>query len=143
RPPRSTLFPYTTLFRSELRAAPAPDHRMEALPALQGDRVVVAALPDPAPVDVGERHLLVVAGAVPVLVDHDHVVQEARLLPQAGGAVDAGERGLDQPLGGRLDLARRPVAAVMFRLQHPEQGAHVVAEAVDAARGVVLETVRL
>src|SRR3954467_8184980 len=27
RPPRSTLFPYTTLFRSEVRRAAAPPHR--------------------------------------------------------------------------------------------------------------------
>src|SRR5688572_30953743 len=31
RPPRSTLFPYTTLFRSHLRAAGAEDRRLVAL----------------------------------------------------------------------------------------------------------------
>src|SRR3712207_8437088 len=34
RPPRSTLFPYTTLFRSEL-AAPDSDHRLRPLPPRQ------------------------------------------------------------------------------------------------------------
>src|SRR3712207_8182721 len=31
RPPRSTLFPYTTLFRSLLRARPADDDRVDGL----------------------------------------------------------------------------------------------------------------
>src|SRR2546426_3284487 len=30
RPPRSTLFPYTTLFRSNLRARPLPDDQIHA-----------------------------------------------------------------------------------------------------------------
>src|SRR5256885_7664138 len=34
RPPRSTLFPYTTLFRSEVLAAFAPRAQRAALPAL-------------------------------------------------------------------------------------------------------------
>src|SRR3712207_8677477 len=50
RPPRSTLFPYTTLFRSRAaqRPAPAGDHHRRAagLPALRGgggrDRLLVA-----------------------------------------------------------------------------------------------------
>src|SRR5256885_14327936 len=33
RPPRSTLFPYTTLFRSEQVTARAPAHRLHALVA--------------------------------------------------------------------------------------------------------------
>src|SRR2546422_5594279 len=32
RPPRSTLFPYTTLFRSGIDARPAPEHRRPVLP---------------------------------------------------------------------------------------------------------------
>src|SRR3712207_7222132 len=39
RPPRSTLFPYTTLFRSD---APDPGHRVEADVELVGDDVVAA-----------------------------------------------------------------------------------------------------
>src|SRR5690349_22132746 len=39
RPPRSTLFPYTTLFRSDIRAAPA-----QALPGLQRQRLAVDAV---------------------------------------------------------------------------------------------------
>src|SRR3712207_7880741 len=40
RPPRSTLFPYTTLFRSALRPATSPPDRGAAtvLPGLQGAR---------------------------------------------------------------------------------------------------------
>src|SRR2546426_8725432 len=36
RPPRSTLFPYTTLFRSRLAAAPAP-RRLDGAPAVAAD----------------------------------------------------------------------------------------------------------
>src|SRR3989454_4932670 len=36
RPPRSTLFPYTTLFRSRLAAAPAP-RRLYGAPAVAAD----------------------------------------------------------------------------------------------------------
>src|SRR3712207_6851583 len=48
RPPRSTLFPYTTLFRSEPHAAGG---------AVGGDRAVRAPLPRhaPAPVDRPDR----------------------------------------------------------------------------------------
>src|SRR3712207_6938606 len=34
RPPRSTLFPYTTLFRSDLPRRPALEHPLEALAGL-------------------------------------------------------------------------------------------------------------
>src|SRR3712207_7304244 len=50
RPPRSTLFPYTTLFRSDLVAEPA-DRRADA----GGARAVRAALPD-GPAPAGPRH---------------------------------------------------------------------------------------
>src|SRR3712207_7634401 len=36
RPPRSTLFPYTTLFRSPSAQAPHPQGEEEGLPVLQG-----------------------------------------------------------------------------------------------------------
>src|SRR5215510_15842582 len=39
RPPRSTLFPYTTLFRSRLRAAHAPDAGALRLPSQPGRAV--------------------------------------------------------------------------------------------------------
>src|SRR5947209_11158923 len=94
------------LLGDELAAAPAPDHRVEEdallrlarlgladdgegialhLPELQRDRVVVQVLAEIAVVDVGEGHLLVVEGTVPVLVHHDDVVEEAELLPQGRG----------------------------------------------------------
>src|SRR5437588_7827688 len=45
RPPRSTLFPYTTLFRSSLRAPPSP-----ATPSIsRHSRLVPSAVPPPGP----------------------------------------------------------------------------------------------
>src|SRR2546422_5292591 len=41
RPPRSTLFPYTTLFRSPVRHRPAP----ELLPATRGPRTAARSRP--------------------------------------------------------------------------------------------------
>src|SRR5207249_11951402 len=38
RPPRSTLFPYTTLFRSRLRSAPSPAGREAPARGHHGDR---------------------------------------------------------------------------------------------------------
>src|SRR5690242_21449689 len=51
-PPRSTLFPYTTLFRSRHVAAQAADRALEHDPAATAD---------------GERHRRLQAGAVEVL----------------------------------------------------------------------------
>src|SRR5262245_64219954 len=45
RPPRSTLFPYTTLFRSRPWSAPAPSHRR----AHPGPRPASPARPAPPP----------------------------------------------------------------------------------------------
>src|SRR3712207_8329228 len=42
RPPRSTLVPYTTLFRSELHALDDVDVGLEALALLDGDDAVLA-----------------------------------------------------------------------------------------------------
>src|SRR3712207_7929901 len=52
RPPRSTLFPYTTLFRSQARVRVAEVFEQE-------DRVVLLAL-NPVPGEVEERDVLVV-----------------------------------------------------------------------------------
>src|SRR3712207_8169959 len=52
RPPRSTLFPYTTLFRSEARP-PAPDRSIKELRTARVDLVVLLV----DPLDVGaEAH---------------------------------------------------------------------------------------
>src|SRR2546430_8179580 len=50
RPPRSTLFPYTTLFRSRMRGADLTE-RGERVPPLRGDRQA-----DPARVRRSEEH---------------------------------------------------------------------------------------
>src|SRR5689334_23781536 len=47
RPPRSTLFPYTTLFRS--RAVLFKQHDLAEFDARQRDRIVLAALGSPDP----------------------------------------------------------------------------------------------
>src|SRR3712207_8106301 len=49
RPPRSTLFPYTTLFRSRARALDERVRTLEALAAREG--TAVAADADPAAMD--------------------------------------------------------------------------------------------
>src|SRR6266481_919663 len=51
RPPRSTLFPYTTLFRSQQLAAPAPV-------GLSPLAAIARAVPEPAPPEVlrSEEH---------------------------------------------------------------------------------------
>src|SRR5215475_13079197 len=59
RPPRSTLFPYTTLFRSALDSAAVNSARVRAAPAAE-ELVVVDAehvehLPDRVVDDVGDR----------------------------------------------------------------------------------------
>src|SRR3712207_7922546 len=48
RPPRSTLFPYTTLFRSASAGSPAPASRPAAPPPSRRRRTSVARAPDPA-----------------------------------------------------------------------------------------------
>src|SRR3712207_8245602 len=61
RPPRSTLFPYTTLFRSRPRAADGADdarHRVGVAAAVEGRAGVVE-------VDAGERGGEVVGVALP------------------------------------------------------------------------------
>src|SRR2546422_7047333 len=61
RPPRSTLFPYTTLFRSGLLRGPGPDQ--EAAEALHGDAdaqeplpPVLRAVPPDVPVRQARQH---------------------------------------------------------------------------------------
>src|SRR3712207_5294326 len=59
RPPRSTLFPYTTLFRSQVRVGPWPDprragrQRRDAEP--RGDRELPHRPPDPATGEPGDE----------------------------------------------------------------------------------------
>src|SRR5256885_3977175 len=45
RPPRSTLFPYTTLFRSEHRRERPPRHHQAGAPALRDQRGRLPACP--------------------------------------------------------------------------------------------------
>src|SRR3712207_8296768 len=47
RPPRSTLFPYTTLFRSAERAVDAPSHDRRLLPGLRLRRRERRPRPEP------------------------------------------------------------------------------------------------
>src|SRR3712207_7286378 len=53
RPPRSTLFPYTTLFRSSVRPALTPSHHDDPCPTLA--RAGAAGCPQPG--DVGKLSL--------------------------------------------------------------------------------------
>src|SRR2546426_6484832 len=52
RPPRSTLFPYTTLFRSAWNPASSSDGSAHGLQALLGDRLAIC----------GEQHVSVLHG---------------------------------------------------------------------------------
>src|SRR3989442_10547338 len=62
RPPRSTLFPYTTLFRSARRALDLPEQGEVSPPAVV---VSASSLPepdlaqDPSSIDVGDRQVQV------------------------------------------------------------------------------------
>src|SRR3712207_7904814 len=56
RPPRSTLFPYTTLFRSPLHARKALTDEPDA-PGAAGRRASVRAAPGQDGGDRGEQHL--------------------------------------------------------------------------------------
>src|SRR5256886_15688434 len=83
RPPRSTLFPYTTLFRS-VRVPPHPTLTLAPGVALQvGGRAVVhhAAVgrPGPAPLEVRTRH----AGGVG-LAPRRHVLVRRWIAPPVG-----------------------------------------------------------
>src|SRR2546430_7407910 len=66
RPPRSTLFPYTTLFRSSLLLASAEDPRYQPLvdEAIRDARGEVGAAVDALFVQFGARILKHVAGRV-------------------------------------------------------------------------------
>src|SRR3712207_7115955 len=66
RPPRSTLFPYTTLFRSVLRPADRVDERRRALGPAVGDQRVGDAMEvlDGDAADL-RHHLGRVAGVMP------------------------------------------------------------------------------
>src|SRR3989454_3404832 len=104
RPPRSTLFPYTTLFRSRRVARPLADpvHGALDLPGAGGDRrervrdreaqVVVAVR--------GERHAVRARDALPHGAEHVLVLDRQRV-PHRVGEVDRGgallDRGLDHP----------------------------------------------
>src|SRR2546430_15956504 len=79
RPPRSTLFPYTTLFRSQHPTGPQDHHSHSIILQIQRVRGAVRFAQDPLPpapvVDVptdgpGEPVCGRVAGAPPQLVPH-------------------------------------------------------------------------
>src|SRR2546430_7255487 len=58
RPPRSTLFPYTTLFRSDIIGKLAPNHNRQVIPYLdsrQIDNAATSSLPDLPDVTSKER----------------------------------------------------------------------------------------
>src|SRR2546425_1430174 len=99
RPPRSTLFPYTTLFRSQL-AGPRPEH-------LAGDADEVAAI------EVGEPGV-VLAELVRPRVELDparvvHQVREARLAVMAQGDDATGQAHGAEPPELRLARVAEPV----------------------------------
>src|SRR2546427_3152671 len=73
RPPRSTLFPYTTLFRSQIREVPS-QHVVEALVVLLAE----------APTKIGVRG--------EEAVERAHEVPMARVGPQYPGTVDREHR---------------------------------------------------
>src|SRR3712207_8684696 len=63
RQPRSTLFPYTTLFRSQPVGAQVPDRARARAPARAAvDGVRVEELVEPAAVPVDDQHVAVAVG---------------------------------------------------------------------------------
>src|SRR6266487_6991384 len=85
RPPRSTLFPYTTLFRSRRR--PRPGCRSRRPPLQQGDDAGLAA--GHAVAAVGEEPLRLVRGAFAGRADGAEAGALQRLAG-SGGGVDRG-----------------------------------------------------
>src|SRR5258708_13055997 len=61
RPPRSTLFPYTTLFRSGLHAGPQPQHRTSpsARPTPRDVRIHTRRRPDRKSTRLNSSHQII------------------------------------------------------------------------------------
>src|SRR3712207_9520237 len=111
RPPRSTLFPYTTLFRSDGRVAALREH--ERLTAHGegggGDGVVTAPMPGTVTVvraAVGDE----VAAGTPLLVVEAMKMEHVLTAPVAGTVAELGVTagqtvGLDERLAGVMPEA--------------------------------------
>src|SRR2546429_1792178 len=114
RPPRSTLFPYTTLFRSNIRAfeaATGVDVIIDDTP----DTVVVSCF-DPVRREVGRLALerLIADGRIhPGRIEE--IVEKARLEVEAS-IVEAGEQAVDET--GIKGMPPELVKAV-GRMRHP------------------------
>src|SRR3712207_9060602 len=101
RPPRSTLFPYTTLFRSDLlvlRLEHALEGRLDLLDRLVDDRVV----PDVHALAVGELGGLTLGSDVEA--QDDDVVGQRQVDVALGDATDAA---VDDPQIGRASCRER------------------------------------
>src|SRR2546430_15645310 len=104
RPPRSTLFPYTTLFRSEMARA------ARAVGVLIAEAFLVAGrLRDTHPLPVGFE-----------LVGHDHRHAGADALPHLRAVTDDGDRPVladgDERQGGVDPAVRHSVPSVLWRI---------------------------
>src|SRR3989475_9180334 len=89
RPPRSTLFPYTTLFRSGPRGQPSERGGVQAP---QADHRALEIAPQPGPQDVEPLPSL----RSPPRHTQDQEHPPARAVTRQGG--QGGERGVVQPL---------------------------------------------
>src|SRR2546422_11030828 len=129
RPPRSTLFPYTTLFRSR----PLNQRRVDPVdpgPTLRGvHRTGTSEDEDRGPITEGveDRHARV--------LEPDDVVRDGRHRTARGLRVTVRDAHRDLLVGAEDDL-RRPVAAVVHEriVEAPERRTRVEGDVVDARR---------
>src|SRR5258708_37875361 len=103
RPPRSTLFPYTTLFRSFERERGRIDPEREALRGL-------CRLHPPHDVVEVQQHSGRRKGVIVVLADAEGV--DSALVPPHLGKVGVSPRGLDNPDGWCASAIATPVSTV-------------------------------
>src|SRR2546422_9388427 len=111
RPPRSTLFPYTTLFRSALLALPA--RREDLLRAL--DRVRAVATEVPVPLPEAEAHAVgpyALVGQSPAMLEVYKLM--ARVARSNATVLVQGESGTGKEVVARAIHLNGPKAAGPF-----------------------------
>src|SRR2546421_11528720 len=119
RPPRSTLFPYTTLFRSKMRHVPFKGSA-DVRAAIAGKQIVVAAI------NIGEA-LQYQKGGTPIRNLVQMSPARTNLAPELATAKEQGYdiemsslRGLVAPKGLPADIRERLVKAVERSVADPE-----------------------
>src|SRR3989475_13181035 len=116
RPPRSTLFPYTTLFRSEREHLEVRTDREDVLPPEQGE--VVRELQYVLIEDIVDRERLVADGRVgdTSLADLNGRERRAERLPKIAEAVVTREEAVREVARPAVQLQRKRVQVIVDRV---------------------------